>query len=702
MDQLLVVTPIALLVLCAVVSLLRLGGSAARYWAVGWMVLFLNGVFSGFSLESVVAQFGAQLWGLGFAVATLLGARALNGHETPRWVPVGALVFGVLLMLLNLSRGYAGVSSWVSFIQAPLLVAAAISIWRGASGRRPLELGLATVLIALAANEMLDVKLIESGNRLLGLGIWITLGLSTAILQVGALADRARQGSESALEDLAAERVNLLDMLDAVPVGILLEDRDGYVRLINPTLAEQLALQEAAQWTGRHASELVKATRPRFAPDSAELLEKVRFTNPLAVPRDMEVHLQPPNERTLLVSVLPIDPRSGRSRGRVWVSHDVTDERRMAETLQEAERMETVGTLAGGLAHDFNNQLTAILGNASLLRRDLPDAARPQQMADDLVRSAEHCAELTAGLLAFARRGPTAQVPVDVRAVFAAAERLLRPSLDHGLHLEISVDEATPPVAADESEFRRVVTNLLLNATQAVGPGGTIRVSAAPRPGGVEIVVSDDGVGIEPAAQSRIFDPFFTTKEKSGGTGLGLSIVYGIVQAHGAEIEVESGVGVGTTFRVRWPAAVIGRARSDRPSEPADSAVGGATILVAEDEAVVRRLVCEVLRGAGYRVVEAEDGLAAARVLRQRAGVVDLALLDLSMPGATGLDALAEMRTHAPDLPAIIMSGHPTREGAGSWPDDVPLLKKPCAPDTLLAEVRRMLGLAASGSREAS
>lgn len=577
-------------------------------------------------------------------------------------------------------------------MQAPLLIAAAVEVWRGSTGgRRPLEKWLSLVLAAMALNEMFDFILIEQGSRLVGLGIWVTLGLSTAILQVGVLADRARFSEKRAAVALQSERSNLLEMLSAVPVGILLEDRDGTILLLNRPLAAQLGISDPARFEGRHFSELTRAVSPRFSPRTQK--EFIGFRNrPRGVPATIELQFDTPERQVLSVAIVPIEPDDAESRRRVWVSRDVTDERKMVETLQEAERMETVGTLAGGLAHDFNNQLTAILGNATLIRDALPETPRMRRRVDDLVRSAEHCAELTAGLLAFARRGPTSTEAIRVNAVFADAIRLLRPSLDPGVKLEQTVADDTPPVAADPSELRRVVTNLLLNARDAVGEHGTIRLSARqlPRdPERVEIAVEDDGVGMGERVQRHLFDPFFTTKQSAGGTGLGLSIVYGIAQAHGAQVVVESTEGSGTTIRLQWPAA---EKRTPAVSEATPAATyrsTPATVLVAEDEPAVRRLVRQVLEGGGYRVLEASDGAMAVRTFSEQPDDVDLALLDLSMPHATGLEALAKMREIRPDLRAVIMSGHPTRDGVGEWPDGVPLLKKPCAPGPLLALIEQ-------------
>lgn len=376
----------------------------------------------------------------------------------------------------------------------------------------------------------------------------------------------------------------------------------------------------------------------------------------------------------------------------MWVTHDVTAERRIVARMQHADRMETLGTLAGGLAHDFNNELTGILGNATLLLQDLPPLDPMRGPLEDLEHSAEHCAELTQGLLAFARQGPRATRSVDLRGLFSEVEAMLRPSLAPRVSLEVQIAPGTPSAAADPTELRRVLTNLLLNAQDAVEADGRIVLEARGIDSGkaLELSVIDDGKGMDSKTRRRIFDPFFTTKGKGNGTGLGLAVVHGIVEAHGGSIEVSDRAGGGTRFRIYWPAATES-ARVLPPSEDGLGELSGeGTILLAEDDPGVRRMARVALERAGYRVLEAADGEQAVSCFDAHRGEVDLLLFDLSMPGLDGLSAIETIRERAPGLAALVMSGHPDRDRV--WPEDVPLLLKPFGPETLLEHVGKRLG----------
>jgi nitrogen-specific signal transduction histidine kinase/CheY-like chemotaxis protein len=402
-----------------------------------------------------------------------------------------------------------------------------------------------------------------------------------------------------------------------------------------------------------------------------------------------------------MVSTNQVRAEDGEWLGRVWAVHDVTEERLLSRRLDHAQRMETLGTLAGGVAHDFNNQLTAILGNARLAREGLPTLHALRAPLSDVVRSAERCAELTRGLLAFSRQTPPVVRAVDIEAVLREVESVIRPSLPLDVRLEVKATSGLPPVEADPSQLHRVLTNLVVNARDAVGESGFVRLEAdlaAYVESGsrcVEIVVSDSGPGMDASLRERIFDPFFTTKPSGQGTGLGLAIVYGIAESHGATVAVESEPGQGCRFRLIWPAAGENTPREDTP-ETRDVDVDSATgewILLAEDEDAVRRLVRRTLERSGYRVVETNDGETALSVFRERADEIALALVDLSMPHRNGADAIAAMREIRPGLPAVLMTGHLERVQAAGALDNVPIVMKPFKTNELEATVRHLLSI---------
>ncbi len=504
---------------------------------------------------------------------------------------------------------------------------------------------------------------------------------------------RAREEAERQAYSLEVGRSNTRALLEAVPVGILLTDGSGRIQLMNRTIAAQFDLGAPEAWLGKEVQDVMLTIRGRLERAVRPHLDAhlLRLGGSQVLPLDaFELRFPEDDGRVLWMSAQAVRGPDGTPLGRVWVTHDVTAERRIVERMQHADRMETLGTLAGGLAHDFNNQLTGILGNARLLLHELPEDAAATGPLQDLERAAEHCAELTQGLLAFARQGPRADGSVHLNRLFLEIEALLRPSLGPAVKLEVRTEPGIPPAAADATELRRVVTNLLLNARDAVGEEGSIVLQARSIDGGqsLEVTVTDDGVGMDAATKRRIFDPFYTTKGKGHGTGLGLAVVYGIVEAHGGSIAVRSSLGRGSMFRVVWPAAKLQAPLQERGELPFGP-TGEGTILLAEDEPGVRRMTRAALERAGYRVLEAEDGEAAIKLFDAHVDEVDLLLFDLSMPGCDGLTAVESIRARAPGLPALVMSGHPDRDR--SWPEDVPLLPKPFGPTVLLQQVGGLL-----------
>jgi PAS domain S-box-containing protein len=516
----------------------------------------------------------------------------------------------------------------------------------------------------------------------------LVVGLSDEIARVLSHV-RSVEEREAQARALGRERRTLRALVEAVPAGILLVDCNEAIRMLSRVGADQLGLGEPERWIGRSADEMLAAVAERLAPDDRKhLLERFGHAVGPGV-EEFEVRVARPAERVLLLSHARVLSEEGARLGRLFVFRDVTGERRLAERLQRAERMETLGTLAGGVAHDFNNQLTAVLGNARSLLETLRPEGPTRDALLDLEAAAEHCAELTRGLLAFARQTPTAPRPVSLERMLHEMEGLVGPSLPPDAKLEVRLAPGTHPVLADPAQIRRVLMNLAVNARDALEDDGQIRVEARNVPGRrVEIAISDTGVGMEPHTRAHIFDPFFTTKPVGEGTGLGLAIVYGIVEAHGASIEVESEPGRGTRFRILWP-AVPGESVPDPEPTPAPIRGGDELVLVADDEPVVRRLVRTTLERHGYRVLEAGDGDEALALAS--AHEVAAAVLDLSMPRRGGREALAAMRARRPGLPAVLMSGRLTGEDVGTARERLVVLPKPFRPAELARAIRDAL-----------
>ncbi len=379
----------------------------------------------------------------------------------------------------------------------------------------------------------------------------------------------------------------------------------------------------------------------------------------------------------------------------------------LEEDLRRMQRLEAVGQLAGGIAHDFNNLLAAILSYAELAEEDT--VGHPSH--DDIVeirQAAERGADLTRQLLAFSRRDRIEPDPVDLNAVIDSVVRLLARTIPADVNLTTDLAQDLPAVLADAGELEQILVNLAVNARDAVGPGATISIETsaqhlsaedlAAHPGMeagpvVQLVVRDDGHGMDADVLARAFEPFFTTKGRGRGTGLGLSTVYGIIQRWGGHITADSQPGAGTVFVIMLPATA-----DPAPERGPVTTVGdegrGETVLLAEDEAAVRRAVRRHLEAAGYRVIEAEDAASAESL--GGAHRIDLLLTDLVMPGdRTGIDLAEALTTANPHLPVIFMTGYSgettgdprRREGA-------PVLRKPFTTQALLEAVRSSLDAA--------
>jgi PAS domain S-box-containing protein len=357
------------------------------------------------------------------------------------------------------------------------------------------------------------------------------------------------------------------------------------------------------------------------------------------------------------------------------------EEQRMAldRKLQEAQRLESLGVLAGGMAHDFNNLLTTILGFASLAGMDLPADSPLDGPLQQIEQAARQAAELCQQMLAYAGKGRFVVGPVDLNALVRDSAALIHRAVSRQAVLTFQLAADLPAVLADTGQMRQVVLNLLSNASEALGEGpgviavrtGALRAGrellaplhlGAELPEGeyVELEVCDTGCGMGAGVQARIFEPFFSTKFT--GRGLGLAAVLGIVRSHRGAIGVDSKPGEGSTFRVLLPAAP---APEDRTPEQAGPARGKGLVLVAEDEEGVRTLARHMLELLGHEVVLAADGDEALARLHERAGKVRLVLLDLTMPRRDGEQTLREVRRHWPDLPVLLMSGYSEAELGG-------------------------------------
>jgi nitrogen-specific signal transduction histidine kinase len=350
---------------------------------------------------------------------------------------------------------------------------------------------------------------------------------------------------------------------------------------------------------------------------------------------------------------------------------DITEQRRTAEQLVLAQRLEAVGRLAGGVAHDFNNLLSVIISYAGFVAAELQDGALRGDVLE-IQKAGQRAATLTRQLLAFSRKQVLDPVVLDINTVVKGIENLLRRLLGEDVEIAVHLDQDVGRVLADAGQLEQVVVNLAVNARDAMPHGGRLTITtrnATPAEMAklapaevwgkplVMLSVSDTGTGMDAATQEHIFEPFFTTKEKGKGTGLGLSTVYGIVKQSGGHVWVQSLPGQGTTFDVGLPRvdAPVGESKR-RPSGVL--ATGKELILVAEDEEGVRKLTERILRNAGYRVVVAGSGAEAIRIWEAMGKQVELLLTDVVMPQMSGRELAQQLCAQKPGLKVLYMSGY--------------------------------------------
>ncbi|SPF34987.1 putative Histidine kinase [Candidatus Sulfopaludibacter sp. SbA4] len=377
------------------------------------------------------------------------------------------------------------------------------------------------------------------------------------------------------------------------------------------------------------------------------------------------------------------------------------------EQLRQAQKMEAIGRLAGGVAHDFNNLLTVINGYSEFLLNALDASDRRHGYAQSIRDAGEHAADLTRQLLAFGRKQLLRPTVLNLNAIVGGTERILRRLIGEDIDLVCALDPAAGGVMADANQVHQVLMNLCANARDAMPEGGTLTIAtanevcSAPRAGVgayvppgeyVTLAVSDTGHGMDEATQQRVFEPFFTTKEHGKGIGLGLATVYGIVRQSGGHIAIESAPGEGTTFRVYLPR--VAQPAADHEVASPLSLSGNETILLVEDEAAVREVAVTALRSYGYAVIEAADGDEACRLYTNREEPIHLLLTDVVMPGMNGMELAKRLRSLDPQLKVVFVSGYADsiilRQGA---PDEsVNFVQKPYRPVLLASKIREVLG----------
>ena len=384
------------------------------------------------------------------------------------------------------------------------------------------------------------------------------------------------------------------------------------------------------------------------------------------------------------------------------VALDVTAQKHLEDQVRQAQKMESIGNLAGGVAHDFNNLLTVILGECEITAMQQPPGSEVSQSLDSIRGAAVSATALTKQLLAFSRRQVVSPRLLDLNETIRGFAKILRRLVEESVQLDFQLAATPQTVRADPAQIEQVLLNLVANARDAMPDGGRVTISTSPGAGNgsrparpplpsgayVELSVSDTGTGMSPEVQSRLFEPFFTTKPVGSGTGLGLATVHGIVKHSAGHISVRSTPGKGTTFVMYFPLA---SRTADDPAAPSDGSSvldGTETILVVEDNTALRSLTERILRTHGYTVLGAANGFQARRIAEAHAGDIAVMLTDVVMPDHSG-PALAEsIRAHRPATKVVYMSGYTAHHDRASGHA---FLQKPFTTKQLLATVRAVL-----------
>jgi two-component system, cell cycle sensor histidine kinase and response regulator CckA len=480
------------------------------------------------------------------------------------------------------------------------------------------------------------------------------------------------------------------------PEGIVRDCNPAFLRLIGVASRDQvIGLDVGRQWRPGRREQMLTQLRRSGRLENFELEGERPDGQPLHVLANFIGRFDESGDLVEIVAFLS----------------DETQRRHLEEQLRHAQRLEAVGQLAGGIAHDFNNLLTAILGYGTLIGEKVGADDPIRRDLEEILRAAERAAELTRGLLAFSRRQVTRMRALDLNRVVGEMQGILQRLIGEDVALAAALAADLGTVVADRGQIQQVITNLVVNGRDAMPRGGRLIIETAnvvldkayvrshsvvPPGDYVLLAVSDTGEGMEEKVRGRIFEPFFTTKEFGTGSGLGLAVVYGIVKQSGGFIWVYSEPGHGTTFKVylprlRQPAE---KALADPSALRPPSLNGDETILLVEDEAVVRRLTTELLEVRGYRVLAAADGAEALEVAAGHDGEIHLLLADLVMPELAGPDVAAALRHCRPGVKVLFMSGYSDEAAAGQT-DHQPgtaFLSKPFSSAALLGQVRELLG----------
>lgn len=470
---------------------------------------------------------------------------------------------------------------------------------------------------------------------------------------------------------LKAQEENLRITLNSIGDAVIATDEKGIIKRMNPA-AEETTGWSFTEAEGKFISEIYRIINRQSGSVSENPFDLVlRKRKKIEITNEFNLIKKSGTVIEISGSYAPINDLTGSIVGVILVFRDITEKNRVAEQLHQAQKMDVVGQLAGGIAHDFNNMLSGIMGSAELLSHVAGDNPKLKYYIDIIIDSAKRSSNLTSQLLAFSRKGKRISTPVNIHDLIRAAIDLLERSIDKKISITTKLNAVHSFTIGDPTLLQNAILNLAINARDAMPDGGSITISTTNlvlddeliklnafniEPGSyIEINISDTGKGIPREIISKIFDPFFTTKPAGKGTGLGLSSVYGTVKDHRGAITVYSEPGTGTIFKIYL-------LQSDDTSGDVNRfesyiTKGSGTILVIDDESIIRNTAQGILKAAGYEIILAEDGIKGIEIYSEEKDKISLVLLDMVMPKLSGIDTFRQLKSINPDVKVLFSSG---------------------------------------------
>ena len=682
-------------------------------WTAGWSVYLLRFCFTLVMLltrETPLLNTAYHLSTLVSGVLLLWGTHLFLGRPLPRlWIagPAAIGIWTVIAIPLNVP--------FLAFALPNFFFLGLIYIWTGsvflrahrnAGGR---IVGWAFILWGL---HKADYPFVRPVAWLAPFGYVLA-----AVLELSVAIGMLLVYFQKMKEELVEKEERFREFLQNVQLAAVMLDVGGRVTFCNGYLLNLTGWQRD-KVIGRNWFDM-------FIPEGLIAEMKQYYTGLLTGPT-VPLHRENPiltrkGEQRLIIWDNTVLRNSGNNIvGAASIGIDVTEHRKIEEQLRQSQKMEAVGQLAGGVAHDFNNILTAIVGYAHLLKMRMEGDDPLLMNVEQILEASAKAAALTQSLLAFSRKQTISIKPVDLNEIIRKMEKLLRRLIGEDIELQTELAEGPLTALADAGQVEQVLMNLATNARDAMPQGGLLKIHSGRNsideafidtrgfgaPGTYALVtISDTGTGMDEKTREKIFEPFFTTKEMGRGTGLGLAIVYGIVKQHNGFINVLSEPGKGTTFALYLPLA-------DQDGEETEKAIvketelmprGSGTLLVAEDDKALRQLSSFVLTGFGYTVIEAADGEEAVQMFAERKEEIRLVILDLVMPKRNGKEAYAEIRKMRPGIKALFVSGYAADiiEDKGMLEGGTDILIKPFFPKDLLKKVEDILKSGDEGLQQA-